>query len=226
MASDLEKLNRILGTPFDNPGSLRLALTHRSYGADNNERLEFLGDSILNYIIAQDLYRRFPQAREGRLSRMRAQMVKQETLADVAREFRLGDYLIMGSGELKSGGFNRDSILSDALEAVIGAVFVERGMDYVGEMLIDWFEPRLANLSPEAAQKDAKTLLQEYLQSRSQSLPEYLVVEVAGKSHDQEFRVKVISSLLPQPVFGEGRSRRKAEQDAAARALELLGVDI
>ena len=140
MAADLEKLNRKLDSPFAGLGLLRLALTHRSYGAANNERLEFLGDSILNFVVAKDLYERFPTAREGRLSRMRAQMVKRSTLAEVARELQLGDYLIMGSGELKSGGFDRDSILSDALEAIIGAVYIECGIQHAAALISGWFD--------------------------------------------------------------------------------------
>lgn len=225
MASDIEKLNFKLGSPFANLAPLRLAITHRSFSSDNNERLEFLGDSILNFVIARELFKRFPEAREGRLSRMRAQLVKGQTLAEIAREFQLGDYLIMGSGELKSGGFNRDSILSDTLEAVIGAIFIETNIESVSEKILNWFESRLSNLSPESSQKDAKTLLQEYLQARNSSLPEYKIVNVEGKSHDQIFHVECSAELLSESVRGKGTNRRMAEQQAAESALEMLGVE-
>ena len=224
MAADLEKLNRKLDSPFAGLGLLRLALTHRSYGAANNERLEFLGDSILNFVVAKDLYERFPTAREGRLSRMRAQMVKRSTLAEVARELQLGDYLIMGSGELKSGGFDRDSILSDALEAIIGAVYIECGIQHAAALISGWFDSRLSMLSPEDTQKDAKTLLQEYLQALNAPLPEYRVTDVSGESHDQKFYVEVASEHLPMVFLGQGSSRRKAEQSAAKKALRELGL--
>jgi ribonuclease-3 len=221
---DLDKLNKILGSPFGDIHYLELALTHRSAGPRNFERLEFLGDSILNFIIADNLYRRFPTAREGQMSRLRAKLVRRETLAEVARDLTLGEYLIMGSGEKKSGGYRRDSVLSDAFEAVVGAIYLEQGLEVVRERLEHWFQSRLASLSPDDTQKDSKTRLQEFLQSRGSQLPEYTVVSVEGRAHDQEFNVECRTDALEQPTLGSGGSRRQAEQIAAGAALGLLGV--
>jgi len=222
--SNLEKLQRQLGYTFSKPDLLIQALTHRSYGSQNNERLEFLGDSILNFVIAETLYRRFEPAREGKLSRLRAKMVKRQTLAEIAREFDLGDYLIMGSGEFKSGGFQRDSILSDTFEAVIGAMFLDADLDVVRERLIAWFSSRLDILSLEKSFKDAKSRLQEFLQSRQVALPKYEVIETRGQSHEQTFYVECRSELLDEPAKGNGTSRRVAEQNAASMALVKLGI--
>lgn len=224
MTTDLHKLNASIGSPFAELTRLKLALTHRSFGSENNERLEFLGDSILNFIIARDLYERFPEAREGRLSRLRAKMVKRETLAEIAREFNLGDYLIMGSGELKSGGFNRNSILSDALEAIIGAIYLETDFNGVSKLVLSWFDSRLSELSLESSQKDAKTLLQETMQARGANLPEYNIVKIEGKSHNQTFYVECSIEVLTETVQGKGGTRRTAEQHAAEAALKLLDL--
>lgn len=220
-----DALQRRLGYRFNNEALLTRALTHRSHAARNNERLEFLGDSILNFIIAEDLFTRFPEAREGQLSRLRARLVRRQTLAELAREFELGDSLIMGTGELKSGGFDRDSILSDALEAVIGAIYCDSNLDAVRTAVLAWFYSRLESLSLEKSQKDSKSRLQEFLQARQANLPEYVVVNVMGKSHDQTFIVECRSELLDGAVRGEGSNRRAAEQNAAAMALARLGVD-
>lgn len=220
-----DKLQQRLGYVFSDESLLNQALTHRSFGSRNNERLEFLGDSILNFIIARELYERFPSAREGQLSRLRARLVRRQTLADIAREFSLGDYLIMGSGELKSGGFKRDSILSDTLEAVVGAMYLDSDIDRVGERVGSWFNSRLEALSLKTSQKDSKSRLQEYLQARQYDLPEYIVVEVKGASHEQKFQVECRCELFDVPAVGEGSSRRVAEQNAAAIALEKLGVE-
>lgn len=225
MSKDLEKLNARLDSSFSDLSHLKLALTHRSYGHHNNERLEFLGDSIVNFVIARELYQRFPEAREGQLSRLRAKMVKRQTLAELAREFALGDYLIMGSGELKSGGFDRDSILSDTFEAIIGAIYLDSDIERVSALISKWFDARLSELSLESSQKDSKTLLQEYLQAKSVSLPEYHIVQIEGKSHDQIFHIECRSELLSDPVKGKGKNRRMAEQKAADAALKSLGVD-
>lgn len=225
MSKDLEKLNARLDSSFSDLSHLKLALTHRSYGHHNNERLEFLGDSIVNFVIARELYQRFPEAREGQLSRLRAKMVKRQTLAELAREFALGDYLIMGSGELKSGGFDRDSILSDTFEAIIGAIYLDSDIERVSALISKWFDARLSELSLENSQKDSKTLLQEYLQAKSANLPEYHIVKIEGKSHDQIFHIECRSELLSAPVKGEGKNRRMAEQKAAEAALKSLGVD-
>ncbi len=220
-----EELEQRLGYTFNDSGLLKQALTHRSFGAVNNERLEFLGDAILNFIIARELYHRFPTAREGQLSRLRARIVRRQTLADAAREFSIGDHLIMGSGELKSGGFNRDSILSDTLEAIIGAIYLDSGVERVIERVDTWFGPRLDALSLKISQKDSKSRLQEFLQARQHELPEYVVVDVKGAAHDQVFYVECRTEMLDEPALGEGGSRRIAEQNAAARALARLGVD-
>ncbi|MFE8072606.1 ribonuclease III [Marinobacteraceae bacterium S3BR75-40.1] len=218
------RLQRRLGYEFRDAGLLLLALTHRSYGADNNERLEFLGDSILNMVIAQRLYDHFPQAREGQLSRLRARLVKGVTLAEIAREFELGEYLRLGSGELKSGGFRRESILADALESVIGAIYLDSGFETCRDQILSWFEPRLTKLNLQDTQKDAKTRLQEYLQSRQQPLPVYEVVSVQGEAHAQTFHVQCSVPMLDDLTQGHGSSRRLAEQKAAKAALEALGV--
>ncbi|HKI73854.1 MAG TPA: ribonuclease III [Pseudomonadales bacterium] len=217
-------LERILGYSFEDEELRDRALTHRSHHSRNNERLEFLGDSILNFVIAQDLFSRFTTAREGQLSRLRARLVRRQTLAEIAREMNLGDYLIMGTGELKSGGYDRDSILADALEAIIGAIYVDSDFEGARRVILDWFDSRLEALSLDKSQKDAKSKLQEFLQGRQANLPEYVVVEVTGKSHDQTFTVECRSELLDEPARAQGTSRRIAEQNAAAIALEMLGV--
>ena len=219
-----EQFQQRIGYVFDDADLLEQALTHRSFGAKNNERLEFLGDAILNFIIAKELYSRFPSAREGQLSRLRARLVRRQTLAEVAREFSVGDFLIMGSGELKSGGFKRDSILSDALEAIIGAMYLDSNVERVAERVGTWFYGRLDALSLKISQKDSKSRLQEFLQARQQDLPEYVVVDVQGASHDQKFYVECRTALLDEPALGEGGSRRVAEQNAAAIALARMGV--
>jgi len=220
-----EKLNRRLGSSFTNLSLLNQAITHRSFSGDNNERLEFLGDAILNFLIAEILYKRFPTAREGKLSRLRAVLVKRETLADVAREIGLGEFLLLGQGEQKSGGSKRDSILADALEAIIGALFLDRDLSVVSERVTLWFKSRIEDISPDDPQKDSKTMLQEYLQANKCSLPEYTVVSAVGKAHARTFTVECAAALLEMPATGSGSSRRIAEQEAAARALRTLGVD-
>ncbi len=223
--TSVARLQETLGYLFADEALLVRALTHRSFSRDNNERLEFLGDSILNFLIAEDLFLRFDGAREGQLSRLRARLVKRQTLAAIARDFSLGDYLSMGSGELKSGGYDRDSILSDALEAIIGAMYLDADLPTVRDRLLDWFEGRLDSLSLDQSQKDAKSRLQELLQSRGADLPEYVVVETRGQSHDQVFFVECLTGLLDEPARGKGSSRRGAEQAAATVALHMLGVD-
>ena len=219
---DAGRLQRSLGYKFQDSGLLSLALTHRSAGGQNNERLEFLGDSILNHIIAESLYARFPQAREGELSRMRASLVKGDTLAELARELDLGDYLVLGSGERKSGGHRRGSILADALEAVIGAILLDAGVETCRERVLEWFDPRLVRLADKAVDKDPKTRLQEYLQGRGLSLPEYRLLNVQGEAHSQLFTVACLLGTPQASVEGTGSSRRRAEQAAAQGALERL----
>lgn len=224
-SEEVAPLERRLGYEFSDKGLLLLALTHRSCGSRNNERLEFLGDSIVNFIIAQALYERFPKAREGQLSRLRARLVRGVTLAELGREFDLGTFLRLGSGELKSGGYRRESILADAVEAIIGAMYLDGGMDCCQERVRSWFEQRLSALSVTDQQnKDPKTRLQEFLQARQKSLPQYRVSSITGEAHDQVFTVICELEAIDQQAVGEGPSRRGAEQQAARQALKLLGV--
>ncbi len=199
-----------------------MALTHRSYGSPNNERLEFLGDAVLSLVVSENLYAMFPQQDEGALSRLRANLVNGETLARRARELELGDELLMGPGEMKSGGFRRDSILAGAMEALIGAAYLESGYDAARELILVVFNAEITSVSPDRAAKDPKTRLQEYLQGRRLPLPEYQVLNVAGQDHDQMFRVECRVAGLDAVLSGEGSSRRKAEQEAAGKALQLL----
>lgn len=222
---ELGRLQKRLGYQFRNPELLTLALTHRSHGNQNNERLEFLGDSIVNMVIAEHLYRSFENAREGQLSRLRARMVKGLTLAEIGREFHLGDYLRMGSGELKSGGFRRDSILADAVESVIGAIYLDSDFHTCRARVLDWFNERLERLDLQDTQKDPKTRLQEYLQSRQFPLPRYDVISVEGEAHAQTFHVECALPSLDRKTTGVGGSRRVAEQQAARNALKSLGVE-
>lgn len=222
----LARLESRLGYVFSDRTQLELALTHRSCGSRNNERLEFLGDSIVNFVIAEALFERFPEAREGQLSRLRARMVKGATLAEIGREFQLGDCLRLGSGELKSGGYRRDSILADAVEAIIGAIYLDAGMEVCRERIRCWFTERLAGLTTGDQQnKDPKTRLQEFLQARQKALPKYSVISIEGDAHDQVFSVCCELESLNIKSEGEGSSRRGAEQQAARHALEKLGVE-
>ena len=213
-------LCRQLGHDFARPELLRQALTHRSHGSPNNERLEFLGDSILNCAIAARLYQTYPRLPEGDLSRMRAAMVKEQTLAEIASGLKLGDILMLGEGELKSGGFRRPSILADALEAIIGAVYLDAGFVAAERMILALYEPLLQNLDPKTIAKDPKTQLQEYLQSRKLPLPQYEVLVIRGEAHEQEFEVECIIPGLNIRSLGEGHSRRSAEQNAAIAAYQ------
>jgi ribonuclease-3 len=204
------------------PDLLERALTHRSAGRANNERLEFLGDAALGLVMAEALCDRFPDADEGELSRRRAALVNKDNLAAVARELRLGDYLRLGPGELRTGGHARDSILADALEAVIGAVHADLGLDAVRGMLLRIFAASLDRVASREAVKDPKTRLQEWLQARRRPVPEYGLVEVTGAAHDQHFVVFCKLTDVAAEARGEGGSRRRAEQDAAARMLDDL----
>jgi len=218
-------LQQALGHEFADPELLVMALTHRSAGSKNNERLEFLGDSIINHIVADALYQRFPRAREGDLSRMRASLVKGDTLAELARELQLGEYLLLGPGERKSGGYRRSSILADTLEALAGAIVLDAGYERCRDCVLCWFGTRLDQLAAGAVDKDAKTRLQEYLQGRGNPLPEYELVAVEGDDHDQHFSVACRLSRPQLVVQGSGSSRRKAEQAAARDALQRLAAD-
>ncbi|MDU0354387.1 ribonuclease III [Paraglaciecola aquimarina] len=215
-------LYKRLGYTFEQTSNLVQALTHRSANKVHNERLEFLGDAILGMVIAKALYQRFPKQPEGKLTRMRSSLVKGDTLAEVAREFELGELLLLGPGELKSGGFRRDSILADAVEAIIGAIYLEAGMETSEELILDWFAQRIEALDPDAVSKDDKTRLQEFLQGKKQPLPIYEVTDIKGKSHDQTFYVSCTAHGLKEPITGVGNSRRKAEQKAARQAYKRL----
>jgi ribonuclease-3 len=221
----LARLQKALGYEFTDPQLLTRALTHRSAGSRNNERLEFLGDSIVNHIIAEALYRRFPRASEGAMSRMRASLVKGETLADLAREMALGEQLVLGPGERKSGGHRRASILADALEAVVGAMLIDSDVEQCRAHVLRWFGPRLEQLGDGGGRKDAKTRLQEFLQGRGQPLPVYELLAVVGEDHEQQFSVRCKLDKPPLVAEGSGSSRRKAEQAAARTALEELAKD-
>jgi ribonuclease-3 len=220
-----EELCKRLGLTFKNPQLFTAALTHRSASSNNNERLEFLGDSILGFVIAHKLYELFPSASEGVLSRLRASLVNQSFLADLARKHQLGDYLLLGSGELKSGGFRRDSILSDAFEAIIGALYSDQGMDACQQWILQLFEEKLQSLSLDNWQKDPKTQLQELMQSKKLELPDYTLLTMSGLAHEQVFKVKCTTTLITESCIGTGNSRKKAEQSAAELMLELLNKD-
>ncbi len=219
---DYERLQNKLGYHFKNLTLLSLALTHCSYGSENNERLEFLGDALLNATIAQLLFSQFPDEREGSLSRLRSSLVKGETLADLAREFSLSDYLIMGEGELKSGGFRRDSILADAVESIIAAIYLDGGLPESQAFIGRIFERRLSTLSVDKYLKDPKTRLQELLQGRQLPLPNYVVVNIEGESHQQQFMVRCETALLKEGPVATASSRRQAEKMAAQKVLHWL----
>ncbi|CAH6861962.1 RNase III [Vibrio chagasii] len=222
MNSPIDKLERKIGYQFNDADLIHLALTHRSAAGKHNERLEFLGDSILSFVIADDLYHRFPKVNEGDMSRMRATLVRGHTLAELGREFELGDYLKLGPGELKSGGFRRDSILADAVEAIIGAIYLDSDTETVRSIILSWYQSRLEAIQPGVSQKDPKTRLQEFLQGRRNPLPVYTVTNIKGEAHNQEFTVECEVAGVDKPVIGKGTSRRKAEQAAAETALEQL----
>jgi ribonuclease-3 len=223
MAGESEKtLESRLGHAFRQPDLLIQALTHRSYSLDNNERLEFLGDGILNCVVGAMLYERFPAFREGQLSRMRANLVNQQPLYEIARDLDLGRYLRLGEGELKSGGAERPSILADALESLLGAVFLDSGFDAARDLVGRLLASRIEKVDPEAQGKDAKTLLQEWLQSRRHGLPSYELVETSGQAHAQTFRVACRVDVLKLVTEGTGPSRKAAEQEAAQAAYKKL----
>ncbi len=217
-----QRLQQALGYTFARSDLLTQALTHRSYGALNNERLEFLGDSVLNCTVARALYDAFPELPEGSLSRLRANLVRQETLAEIAVTLKLGESLRLGEGELKSGGFRRPSILADALESLFGAIFLDAGFEAAQRVVRGLFDPLVAKIDPRASSKDPKTELQEILQSRRLPLPDYRLVGTQGEAHDQSF---IVECVLAKPVLstrGIGKSRRAAEQEAARQACTAL----
>jgi ribonuclease-3 len=215
-------LEERLGHRFDDLHLLERALTHRSYGPQHNERLEFLGDGVLGCAVAQELYSRFPQLPEGKLTRLRASLVREEALAEVAGELGLGGHLRLGEGELSSASEPRPSILADALEAVVGAIFLDGGYEAARKAVLAAFAPMIDRLDPEQSAKDAKTQLQEALQSKRGRLPEYRVVTIGGAAHRQSFEVECIVADLGLRTTGTGSSRQRAEQQAAVAMLERL----
>lgn len=214
-------LEKTIGYSFKDEALFIRALTHRSARGKNNERLEFLGDAVLNFVSADALFHEFPQASEGQLTRLRSRLVKEAALAELAQQFNLKDYIILGPGEKKSGGFRRDSILADAVEAIIGAIYCDSDFETAATVLRLWLMPKIAVLNLDEA-KDPKTQLQEWLQSMQRELPEYTVENIEGKPHDQEFTVKCVIDVEPEGVFAKGSSRRIAEQQAAAKMLEKV----
>jgi ribonuclease-3 len=215
-------LEKRLGHQFADPRLLEQALTHRSRGADNNERLEFLGDGVLGCAMADELYARFPQLSEGKLTRLRASLVREEALAEVAKTLGLGAFLRLGEGELAAGPEPRPSILADALEALLGAVFLDAGYDAARKTVLAAFAPLIERLDPERPAKDAKTRLQEVLQAKHRRLPQYEVVAVTGEAHRQAFVVECSVAELDLRAKGSGTSRQRAEQQAAKAMLEKL----
>lgn len=218
---NIPRLCRTLGYEFNDLALLDHALTHRSAASKHNERLEFLGDSILSIIISDALFHQFPKATEGDLSRMRATLVCGKMLAEIGFEFKLGDYLKLGPGELKSGGFRRESIIADAVEAIIGAVYIDADLEVTRSLVLKWYQSRLEIIEP-INQKDPKTVLQELLQGFKKPLPVYKVTDIRGEAHAQTFTIECYVEELRNPVVGIASSRRKAEQLAAAQALELI----
>ena len=215
-------LERTLGYRCRDVELMTAALTHRSAGGANNERLEFLGDGVLNCVVADYLYRQHPQAREGELSRLRARLVRRESLAEIAGRIGLGELLILGPGELRSGGFRRESILADALEALIGAIYLDSGFEAAGDAIERVMAPSFAELAAVAELKDPKTRLQEYLQGRGLQLPQYAIEQVMGESHQQVFMVSCEVAALSLRGKGSGANRRAAEQEAAEQVLEAI----
>ncbi|MGA2654456.1 MAG: ribonuclease III [Gammaproteobacteria bacterium] len=215
-------LARYLGYLFKNPELLHQALSHRSVTGENYERLEFLGDAIVNFVIADALFKRFPEATEGQLTRIRASLVNQQTLSEIADELMVSDYINLGVGELKSGGARRPSILADAVEAIIAAIYLDSNLEKCQDCVFNWYAARLDYIKLDESQKDPKTLLQEYVQARKMPLPIYRILSIKGAPHDQEFCVECEVQNLEQRPQGKGRSRRAAEQIAASLTLAAL----
>lgn len=222
MNKNYAELCRRLHYEFREPALLERALTHRSKSAYNYERLEFLGDSVLSFAVSIELYNRYPDLSEGELTRLRASLVKKQTLASLARELELGNYLALGEGELKSGGFDRDSILADTLEAVFGAICKDGTLEQTSGVILGLYRNLFAQLNPLSVPKDPKTQLQEYLQKHSLPTPSYTIRTVSGEPHTQQFVVECRVSGFTEAVCGQGSTRRNAEQQAAATVLEML----
>jgi ribonuclease-3 len=218
----LSTLQSAIGYTFNSAALIQQAVTHRSFSGNNNERLEFLGDSVLNFIVAHQLYLSFPKLPEGDLSRLRAQLVKESSLCEIALTLSLKDHLKLGEGELKSAGWRRPSILADALEAIVGAVYLDGGFAAAETVVLKLFDQKLSTIDPKAIDKDAKSQLQEYLQSKKIELPDYVVVSIEGEAHAQSFKVECVINKLNITTLGEGTSRRNAEQQAAQLAMEKI----
>ncbi len=218
----LTPLEVSLGHRFEDPKHLQSALTHRSSTGLNNERLEFLGDAILNFVVASKLYQAFEDASEGELSRMRALLVKGQTLGEIAQDLGVGAFLKLGLGEKKSGGHQRESILADALEAIVAAIYVDAGLEKCTLCITQWYQSRLDNLVPHACHKDPKTRLQEWLQAKQLALPSYTVLDIKGGAHDPIFRVQCAIESLSLETLGVANSRRRAEQAAAELLLNYM----
>lgn len=216
------RLIKLLEYSFKDNNLLKEALTHRSASSKNNERLEFLGDSILNFVIAAELFMRYPDSAEGDLSRLRASLVKKDGLVLIARDLNLGEYLTLGSGEMKSGGHRRDSIQADAVEAIFGAVYLDAGFDSCRQLILRLYQQQLDNAPDPATLKDPKTCLQELLQGRKLAIPKYEVLDVSGKAHQQTFVISCFIDEFSIVTEGKASSRRKAEQKAALKAIEKL----
>lgn len=217
-----DKLSKTIGYAFRDPELLQMAMSHRSVDGANYERLEFLGDSILNFIMAETLFLKYPNAQEGELSRLRANFVKGDTLAEVARELSLGEHLRLGAGELKSGGRDRSSILADAVEALLGALYLDGGLDLCRQKLLLWFDDRLNKIVHKKTQKDPKTCLQEWVQAEGLDLPVYEVIKIEGLAHQQIFSILCKLDSLSYSTKAKGSTRRKAEQEAADKMLALI----
>ena len=215
-------LSRIIHYTFNDPSFMIMALTHRSFSAQHNERLEFLGDSVLSFLIANELYKRFPRIDEGDLSRLRAQLVKESSLSTIATSMGLGDFIRLGEGELKSAGWRRPSILADTFESIIGAIYLDGGVEPTHEFVLRFFETQLNEIDPKLIQKDPKTLLQELLQSKKSDLPIYTVVSIEGEAHSQTFTIECHIKKSNIKTQGVGNSRRIAEQEAASKAYQLM----
>lgn len=222
MSFDVNRLQKKIKAHFEDHALLEQALTHRSIGVNNNERLEFLGDSILGFIMADEIYTRFPNVDEGVMSRLRAHLVNRDSLANIAKTLDISDELVLGQGEMKSGGKHRASILSDAVEAIIGAMYKDKGLRQTTSWVLSIFKQQLDELTIETATKDPKTQLQEFLQAKGVAVPKYTVVSTTGLDHDQQFKVECNVKGINPPTYATASSRKKAEQKAASQVLEKL----
>ena len=223
MPNSLDQLQQQLGYRFSDSSLLHIALTHRSFSAEHNERLEFLGDSLVNMLVAELLFEHFVSEPEGVLTQQRALLVRGVTLAEIAKEFELGQYLKLGSGEIKTGGNQRESILADTVEAIIAAIYLDSDFSHCRQCVRQWYLQRVESINTATKVKDAKTRLQELLQAKGKKLPEYTVLAIDGAQHDQNFTIACKVALLPKGVEATAKSRKKAEQLAAAQVLTTLG---